>query len=589
MKSVFDYAKFTPDQLSAVMSTEPELLIVAGPGSGKTTVLSERIKKFVEQGADPKKIVALSFTNAAARELENRLMTVEVAMGGIPPYIGQALNSATGRLGYCGTLHGFALKMLKEHGEVLGYGARTTVISPEASRDLLETKALAHGVRIPTDNLWALKLLGRPLRDKSKHLSVDQVIIAEFYDDLRVAGMVDLDIILTEFLRLLGDAWFNQVDCPAFEYLFVDEVQDSAPIDWAIFNALPIPNKTLVGDPDQAIYGFRGGNVQGMLDYAKAVGTHVIKLESNFRSHREICQAAQRLIEHNSNRIAKYTDSVKGPCGIVEFMQAGNNEGEEIGRISREICHFMEPFPDEPGTPPEQIAVIARTNALARAFVGPLKACGIPVVEREVCDLPRDWPLARALVSLATDWGNETLAFFAIIQCDLDHRMTPMDAKKHAHQLRREAQELKTPLASLANLPKAGDDILRMLSRESRMQIVELRQQIGLDAGPGELALAMAGLGGTTKTAGTGVECLTIHAAKGREWDVVFLVGMEDETCPGTRKDANIEEERRLVYVAATRARKALYVSHSTSRVMPWGPKPIKAMTPSRFIKEMLS
>jgi superfamily I DNA/RNA helicase len=126
------------------------------------------------------------------------------------------------------------------------------------------------------------------------------------------------------------------------------------------------------------------------------------------------------------------------------------------------------------------------------------------------------------------------------------------------------------------------------VSREAQMMVAEKVRELGWTPSLLDLALAMSAVEQTAKQIGTGVECLTIHGAKGREWDHVFLVGMEDETIPGHRKDANIEEERRLAYVGATRARKGLYVTCCSSRVAQWGPRPIQKTTPSRFISEML-
>ena len=581
--------KYTPAQMQAIASTAQEILIVAGPGSGKTTTMVGFIKNLIENHCDPKRIVSLTFTNAAAKEFAHRLKAYELPPKGSPNY-NIEFNEP---IGYCGTLHGFALRCLKRYGDTIGYGQRMTVIGPDSARAILESKARSLGSKTSIDDLWDLKTAGRPRKDRDRP-TVDQSVVASFYDDLREAGMVDFDIILQEFLALLT-RWNQDLKPPAdwtYQHLIVDEVQDSAAIDWDIFARLPMRYKAYVGDPDQAIYGFRGGRVDLMVTASVSPRFDpIVVLEQNFRSHSEICQAAQRLIENNARRVHKVTESAAGPGGGIYITQPAENEGHEIAMVANAIKSLL--FHQEEPVEPSEVAVLARTNAIAYQFRRTLPHQGVPTKTIRMIPMPPDWPYVRALVELAADPMNDTLAFFALVQALQRSGMGEADANRRAHRLRRDAERAQKPLNWEIGLP-AGlslNNLLQCLTekykitKESSMQLAARAR--GLPGTPDILDLAMACSANEPdpETSGNGVEILTIHGAKGREWDVVFLVGFEDETIPGKRKDSDIEEERRLAYVAITRARKAVYISHTLSRVTAW--EAIVQTTPSRFLKEI--
>ena len=214
----------------------------------------------------------------------------------------------------------------------------------------------------------------------------------------------------------------------------MDEVQDSAEVDWRIYHALPIANKFFVGDDAQAIYSFRGGRVDMMMNESVAQDVEVIALQENFRSHSEICDAANRLIEHNTDRIKKQTISAKGPGGMVELLRPAMNEGEEIARVASKIKELLDGVPDALGnlwrTEPDEIAILARTNALCAAYVKTLAACEIPVRKKAEAKQPKDWPVARALVELMVNPYNDTLAYFALVMLYTRDGMTPADGDK---------------------------------------------------------------------------------------------------------------------------------------------------------------
>lgn len=561
-------ADATIAQQQAITTTDKTVVVVAGPGSGKTATTVARIRLQLDQGIDPKSIVAITFTNAAANELKHRLKC---------PFTDKDES-----LGYVGTLHSFALRMLKEYGEAHGYGNRITIISPESAQELLEAKAKTLGCKMKIEDLLKLKA---DVAQLPSRLSVPQTVIASYYQDLKESGIVDFDNLLRAFLEMLeSDDLVNDAIADRFEHIYVDEVQDSAEIDWDIYDTLPIARKFYVGDPDQAIYSFRGGRV-GIL-MAKTQSPHVttIALEANFRSHSEICNAAQRLIENNKDRFQKKTISSKGIGGDVMTVHA-DNEGEEMAIVLRNIMGL---------DVDQSIAILCRTNAIAYNYRKHLRAAGLPVAEPKRSTMPKDWPMTRALVELMGKPDNDTLARFYLTAKFTAQGHSPAATKKMILDIGTDAavamQSINRHHLLLPSHSNAagvlGTCITQGVSAESRMLLNEIVQQVGAEATTLELALAMSNVRDIYEKPPTNlIQCLTIHGAKGLEFDAVFLVGFEDEQIPGraNRPDA-ISEERRLAYVAMTRARKYLMITHAFTRTTPWGA--IGRNSPSRFIKE---
>lgn len=596
--------ELTEAQLIAIASDAPDILAVAGPGSGKTEILASRIKRLIADGLDPSRIIAMTFTNAAARELAERI-TGKAAPNGdesIPPV------NAPIQLGFIGTIHAFCLRMLKEFGGSFGYGDRVSLISPESALDLLESTAKTLGCKTPIKDLIALKALGRPVR--SKTLDLPSVVIATYLDGMRAAGIVDYDALLHEFRAILDSATNDKSErdggrlavatklAERFTHLFVDEVQDSAPIDWDIFRALPVTHRFLVGDSDQAIYSFRGGRVRLMINHERKKTTTVIRLEENFRSRDEICVAAQQLIERNEDRIKKATRSTRGEGGLVCRYAPDANEGAEIARVADLIRNFRaEAVKTDPY--PRSIAILARTNAIADGFRKTLPALGIEIVEQTRSDLPRDWRVARAFIELLVDPDNDALAFFYLIALYELKGATPKDARAAAHAVRNAAGSVGKSI-NKSNLGFAAvavaENALKALatqpvSRESRAIAAQKYQELPNGATMLDFALALAEVREyITEGVGWGVRVLTIHGAKGREFDSVFVVGFEDEAIPGRAAHfdgGQIEEERRLAYVAITRARFDLVITSAASRLSKWGG--VQARTESRFVREIFA
>jgi DNA helicase-2/ATP-dependent DNA helicase PcrA len=596
-------------QLQAINSNARTIVVVAGPGSGKTATTVARIQRLITEGVDPRGIVALTFTNNAARELEERL---EIHLNDhgqqVDADCGTRTDSRIPNLGYCGTLHGFALRMLKQHGTALGYGDRMAIIDPDASADLLQSKADTLGCRMKPSELQKWKTTykrptGRPC--------LADTVVAAYFEDLRETGLVDFDIMLGEFLRMLVEnVPFDSSPTPdkaigaTFTHLFVDEAQDSSSTDWAIYRALPMPNKFYVGDPDQAIYSFRGGKVAEFLAFAKDPANELIYLDTNYRSHAEICSAANNLIAHNSTRLEKHTISAKGPGGYIDITgKVPNlgliaNEGEEMAHV----IHLMRQRRDDPDE--TSVAVLTRTNAIAYEYRKALKAANIPVKEAPAPTMPKDWQMARALLALLVQPDNDMLAYFYLITKETNYGVMPAAARRKAHAARMEAaaagQSINHSIGWHFTQERSpgSTNVAQILaehhySLETRMIIAGKIKELGPNATLIELSLALA----DTRTAEPteqitdprAVNVTTIHGAKGLEFDTVYLVGMEQEAIPGTRKNAPadaVEEERRLAYVAITRARKTLIVRWCEQRKTEWGS--IAQRTASQFLTEML-
>jgi DNA helicase-2/ATP-dependent DNA helicase PcrA len=558
----------TAAQTAAIEADDTEIVLLAGPGSGKTTTLISRIAhRILRKAAHPKKIVCITFTNAAADEMAKRME------GGI-------------ELGYIGTLHGFALKQLQRFGRQIGYGERVSLIDEEEGRALMEAIARELKVTQSIDHLWSMKAQGRPTQPR---LSRDHLVVAEYFDRLKQQSTADFDVLLTEFRTLLKSGAGRELSTE-FAELYVDEFQDSGPVDFEIYELLPIARKFYVGDPDQSIFGFRGADVGGILKKAKQTGVHCIKLEQNFRSLPEICQAAQRLIEVNAVRADKKTISASfetWATGRVIVERPLMNERAEIDRVI-EILEREIAAKDVPHMRPDwsDMAILTRSNALAYSFREALRARTIPLAEPPRRDLPQQFGLLIAALTFLADPDNNLHA---------ERYVRALMGPENAESQRRDAARKGVTINSLhmrfpqgiraVDTPKWIRDI--GLPGESSMFVSEkLRTMRATDETTiSELALRLMQREEVADEKPAGVTVSTMHAAKGREWDVVILPAFEEEVIPSTRREVNYPEERRLAYVALTRARHRVYVTTAAERVAKWGG--VRVHRPSRFIGEL--
>ena len=603
-------AQLDPEQRQAVSHGEGPLLVVAGAGSGKTRVLTYRIAYLLAKGlAHSHEILAVTFTNKAARQMVER---VETLIGGRP------------QGGFVGTFHRFALQLLRNHPREAGLPLRFAIADEDDQRRTLERvlKRLA----VPTERLTARAARSRISAAKNALLSPrqfaeaartpDQLLLAEVFagyqGELTSAGAVDFDDMLLLSVRL-----FEQEEAirkgltDRFRWVLVDEYQDTNEAQARLLKLLTgkHPNLTVVGDEDQSIYRWRGAQVENILRFDQTYpGAKVVTLGRNYRSAEPILRAAAAVIANNTQRRPKKLSSEAGAGVPVTAYQAADEVdearfvAEEIERLRAEVR-------------PGEMAVLFRINAQSRPFEAELVRRGVPYV---VVAGTRFWERAEIKDAVAYQRllvaPDDTLAFRrAVAVPPRGIGEATMELLEHAAgewgvALPEAARRLPATLTNRARLSlekffglleelraQAGthpvDEVVSTLldrsglaamyseaSEEDRARRANLDELVTAAAEASERGLDLAGFmdevalvaDADLRATGEAVQLSTLHAAKGLEFDAVFLVGMEDGLLPLRREDANsiedLEEERRLAYVGMTRARKRLYLTSARIR-----------------------
>lgn len=553
----------TAVQLAAITTTHPFALALAGPGSGKTFTLASRVQHLVAAGHDPAKMVVITFTNAGAKELQHRLGELGTA------------------LGYLGTLHGFALRELTRHGASMGYRATITVLDAEQAEELLVETGEGLGVKGGIKKLQAARE-GLAQRGFQGAKTPAEIAVLAYLKKLRAASAVDFDTILHDFLKLVrADA---KASVTRWEHLMVDEYQDSGDLDVAIYEAMLVWFRFMVGDPDQAIYGFRGGRVGHIVKLAAAgSGWEVHRLEENYRCDFAVCEAANRLIAHNVNRPQKVT-SPRAGCGNgrVDLLSPYASDDAEQADILNAVKAVLG-FGD---TPANEIAILCRYNGTVRDFTDAAIGMGLPVRQKATSKLPGDWRVARAALELLNAPTSDLAAAqWLRVRYPDQHVEFRAVAARNQWPLIRIVPEDVPALTTPGELPTA---LARLaISRESIDRVAGLAALIP-EPTLAAISFAIARDFESTPEEGHGVTICTMHAAKGREWARVYVVACEQEICPGTSAKRDLEEERRLFYVAATRAKNVLTLSCAERRRATWGQQRHQPATPSQFLAELL-
>lgn len=560
----------TAAQTAAAYTTDADTLVLAGPGSGKTATTVERMAYLIaNRHAFPQDICAITFTNNAANELAKRLTAILNDGATVPKSIG---------LHYCGTLHGLMLRLIKKHGKEIGFRGKVAMMDEDQQEKMIRSVMLdLKKSKTPMKELRAQLAVGPEIfMGKAVRTFNDLELIAqEYYQRLMSASLLDFDSLLKFGLMVIRKLRAQGIACP-FTHLFWDEFQDSGVDDAAILEAMACPNNFVVGDPDQSIYGFRGGDPSFILGMARGARWSVKRLDDNFRCDHEITARANQLIRFNKDRVDKDTVSRTGETGKVWTFRA-DVEGEEI----RQIAEDINAQPDK-----NQCAVLVRYNPLADRIVKALEAHGIDVARKEQVAKPEDWKTARALVNLFANPDNDHLAYWFI---EMTHDKRFADKAKLAAlgaftSINRHYLKLPDdmPLASVAeNLARSG------IKPESLALIGTAIAGLTEGATLAELSFSLGDDELHRKEVGQGVTVTTMHAAKGREWDTVYLPAFEENIIPTNSKRMNLEEERRLAFVAITRARHRLLVSFSKSRKPLFGGYKPESTTPSRFVEEI--
>ncbi len=618
-------------QREAVLSSEGPVLVLAGAGTGKTAALTARLAHLIAtRRAWPSEILAVTFTNKAAREMRER--------------VGRIIGEAVEGMPWLGTFHSIGAKMLRRHAELVGLQSNFTIIDTDDQLRLLKQLIQAADI---DDKRWpARQLAGCIDRWKNKGLNPHELDAAEselyangrgqelytaYQDRLKALNACDFGDLLLHMLTLLKtDRAVLETYQQKFKYILVDEYQDtnSSQYLWLRLMAQARKNICCVGDDDQSIYSWRGAEVANILRFEKDFpGARIIRLEQNYRSTPHILGAASGLIASNSDRLGKtlWTEVDAGQkvrvLGIWDGPEEARRIGEELERLARE------------GTSLDKTAILVRASFQTREFEDRFIAIGMPY---RIIGGFRFYERAEIRDALAylrvVNQPADDLAFERIF--NTPKRGLGDKALEKVHRL---ARATGLPLAAAAfqildsdELPARARTALTALMRGiarwrdllATMNPADLARQILDESGYtqvlqaersveasgrlenlSELARAMEeyeSLGDFLEHVSlvmdneasadeAKVTMMTIHGAKGLEFDHVFLAGWEEGVFPSQRALdegglASLEEERRLAYVAITRARVSCTILHAANRRIygQW-----TSSIPSRFIGEL--
>ncbi len=526
----------TQSQNDILTATAPAIAVIAGPGSGKTTVAKARYAMQTPEAA--LQTVIITFTAAGAQELRERIRKDRLP-----------------EPGFMGTLHAFMLCILRLDRPHL-------VVLDEKQADELVADTLAE-IRSKV----TAPALRRALMEE-KATQAETVAIMRYRANLLKLGAEDYDTLLLSGLEAIQKTPL-QVDL-----LIVDEYQDSGRLDHEIYATIDARQRFYVGDPDQSIYGFRGGLVANLLEFAEAPGTFTAYLDENFRCAKVICEAATRLVSHNRGRLEKSTISRTGKEGMIR-VAGFDSEAEELASTvqNARLAHAAG------GT----VAVLSRFNSTRQAVADALRQAGIPVSEPATLSRPDDWRLALAMLRLGSNQFHPLSVRDYLTLRDGKEAYT---TRLHAAAMLR--TELKLPLpdhfAEACEISK-----LSMAAREMLLDLV-LSITGNLEdwkAAASEVLVREMELQRSAPPAGDGVEVLTIHASKGREFQRVILPAWDEGPTAAFPNPNSLEEDRRLAFVALTRAKEEIIITWSLTRRNPYGRKPMEDRAPSRFLTEL--
>ena len=609
--------KLNPEQRAAVEQTQGPLLVLAGAGSGKTRVLTCRIAHLIDSGVPAWKILAITFTNKAAREMVERV---------------DALSGESGKDAWVSTFHSCCARILRRDIEKLGYKRefaiydeddRMTVIkgvakSLELNDKEFPPKAIKATIsdaknRMLTPREW-LKDAGDNFRNRKLCEAYEKYEIA-----LRGNNALDFDDLLIKTLELLSEhPPVLQYYQDKFDYVLVDEYQDTniAQYQFVRLMAGSKRNLCVVGDDDQSIYGWRGADIRNILDFEKDFpDAKSIKLEQNYRSTANILDAANQVIAHNAGRKEKALWTQCDPGDKVGLYHAMDERDEAAftALMSKKLI--------SQGMRPGEIAVLYRTNAQSRVIEEAFVRAGVPnriyggqrfYDRKEVKDLiaymralvnPDDDVSVRRIINEPKRGiGDSTVEALALYAGENDLSLMAAVLDGEGAGLSSRAQRLVGGFADLmvelteamytmsitefvsALIEKTGyvKALEESKTEENQTRIENIRELEGAVSEFAKLnpegtltdflenVALINDVDNLNQTSGA-VTLMTLHSAKGLEFDAVFLVGMEEGVFPLSRAlfdETALEEERRLAYVGITRAKKKLYLSHAHTRML---------------------
>lgn len=628
--------KLNPEQRLAAESTEGPVLILAGAGTGKTRAITYRMAKLIADGTPAESILAVTFTNKAAEEMQNRVTDV-LLRAGVPP-----------ARPWISTFHSLCARLLRREAKHAGLPKDFAIYDDDDQ--LSAVKLVLERLRVDDDAFAPRNVLSRISYAKNHGQSPEHVRAAAFGPDtrkladiysgyealLKSSNALDFDDLLLRSARLLREAPEVRERWRArFAYVHVDEYQDTNRVQYDLLRLLANERQNIcvVGDEDQSIYRWRGADVSILLGFSQDFpSARVVRLERNYRSTQTILDAASAVVSNNASRLGKTLTAEKEKGGNVRYYEARDAQAE-AEFIANELDRILDDDPDQ------TCAVEYRTNFQSRAFEEVFRRRGLRYKlvggfsfynRAEVKDAlayvrlalhpEDDISLLRVLNVPARGIGKSTVetlretaereklslwdATESLLTNPTSTRaVAPLRAFRELIFRLREAYEQKEPAEFLRFLVEESgymtmlkdrntpDDVARLENLEELARAVAESQEVGesfadfLDAA----ALVSDADAYDDKP---GVTLITLHSTKGLEFDHVFLSGMEEGICPHSRsvkedEEKGIEEERRLVYVGMTRARKTLTLTRAVYRRIFGNEQQMRASLPSRFLAEI--
>ncbi len=621
-------ANLNPAQKEAVLATEGPVLIVAGAGAGKTKTLTHRIGHIMEKGVPGGAILAITFTNKAAKEMRERVFTLLGTEG-------EAGNFGRRRdLPFIGTFHGLGISILREKGEAIGIPKSASILAQDESLKLIKQSMAKAGV--DPKQFEPRKVQGLISRHKgnlgtpdtiesttnNRYLATTLKRVFILYEEaLRSANVLDFDDLLEKTVKLLQShediLHYYQTQ---WQYIHVDEYQDTNQVQYQLVRLLSGKTKNIcvVGDSDQNIYSWRGASIANILNFEEDYpGARVILLEQNYRSTQNILSAANTVIKKNTMRKEKklFTENV---AGEKLSLFAGYDETDEARFVAMRIATLL-----SSNVRATEMAILYRTNFQSRVleeallFAGiPYQVLGVRFYERkEVKDVlsylkasrnPNSpFDLERVINVPARGVGKVTLA--KILAGDMEKLPATMRIKVSQFyalldRIKVAGEAMKPSVLIAFIIKETGiEKILSDGDEEDTERLANVRELVSVatryDVFEGQEGIeqfladvALESDQDTMKGEVDAVRLMTIHASKGLEFPYVFITGMEQDLFPSRRsqdesKDqSEREEERRLFYVALTRAAKKVFLSYASFRTI-FGSRNINI--PSEFLNDL--
>ena len=621
--------KLNDKQREAASQIDGSILILAGAGSGKTRTITYRIAHMIENvGISPYSILAVTFTNKAAKEMRER----------VEELVGDVAKACT-----ISTFHSFGMRLLRMYGKEVGYNSNFTIYDTDDQKRIV--KAILKGQNL---SINGVKLTERDLvsmiskiKEQIKTLDEYSVMnkqIVEVYDKynraLLESNAMDFSDILLNTYKLLQKPEILEKVQNKYKYIMIDEYQDTNNLQYKIIDliARKSSNLCVVGDENQSIYGFRGANILNILNFENNYNNaKIIKLEENYRSTTTILDAANELIKNNKSSKDKKLWTQNGKGDLIKVL-ACDNARDEVSRIIEIIKKNH-----QNGIAYRDMTILYRTNAQSRLFEEGFLRYNIPhkvfggisfYSRAEIKDIiaylsiivnPQDELNLQRIINVPKRKVGEK-GIEKIITYARENNLNLLEALSHIKEISGltvvgkekllEMYDIIKELKDLSYTETASYIVQTLIDKikyidyikenysdaEARIEnIDEFKNSIlELENVVGELRLneylenvSLISATDDLEEKSDYVKLMTIHNSKGLEFPIVFLVGFENEIFPGSRamfEEKEMEEERRLCYVALTRAEKKLYLSHATIRFV-YGQD--RLSTPSVFLKEI--